>query len=144
MKVIKTIKALGCKQKGTPPSNWWFVSTTDGEIYSSFNSNIGEIVEGLAKGDTVNIEYQANEKGFKNISAIEKEIDVLAEEESPEKIATALAESHDDKTLDIHRQVAWKIAGSAWGWFDLEGQTDSERMKKLAGFAKTVEEILNG
>lgn len=144
MDVTKTLKQVGCKPK--VGKNWWWVNTTDGEIYSTFDSDVGKQIETFKGGDVAHIHYQTNEKGFKNITAIEKEVDVLEDtvaDTEEDKIETGLSESLDDKTRDIHRQVAWKIAGASWGWFDLVGKDDKERMKLLSGFAKTVEEILN-
>ena len=147
MEVRKKVKFVGTKP-GDKGSTMWYVKTTDEEFYSTWDLQVGKAVEelDLKEGDVVKIQFVTNKKGYKNITAIDKEIDVMADVE--EEIVPALSQSSDsktnEKTKDIHRQVAWKVAGEAWGWFDLVGKSDEERMKLMSGCAKTIEEILNG
>ena len=152
MDVRKKIKYVGTKP-GDKGSNMWYIKTTDEEFYSTWNLQVGKGIEelDLKEGDIVKLQFETNKKGYKNITAIEKEIDVLAD--APEEKVTGLARTSEgltlgptfqqEKTADIHRQVAWKVAGQAWGWLDLEGKTEKERMKLLSGLAQTIEKILN-
>jgi len=144
MEVNKKIKFVGTKvnDKG---STMWYVKATDEEFYSTWDLQMGKKIEelDLKTDDIVKLQYEVNKAGYKTITAIEKEIQFVDEEVQEEKIPPQLAESPDEKTRDIHRQVAWKIAGSAYGWFDLDGRNQEERQKLLAGLASTIEEILN-
>jgi len=165
MEVMKKIKFVGTKV-GDQGSTMWYVKATDEEFYSTWDLQVGKRIEELdfKEGDIVKIQYATNKKGYKNITAIEKEIQVDKEVEGhaetyPTKIPPQMTKSpmqyttakdptwearEGEKTRDIHRQVAWKIAGSAWGWYDLTGLKNEDRQQFLIELAKTIEGILNG
>jgi len=82
MKVEKKIKSVTSKTVGD--SIRWLVTTMDNEFYSTFDTNVGKKLEELnfQQGDTAEMEFITNKKGFKNITAIDKviQVDELAEE----------------------------------------------------------------
>jgi len=158
MDVTRKIKAVGMKMKDVKNKNtgeienkpWWYIWDFQEQWpYSTFDAKVGERIDELKTGDTAKIQYEV-QNNFKNITAVERVIQVneeIQEEKIPPRLAQSLEERipafSDEKTKDIHRQVAWKIAGSAYGWFDLDGRSQEERQKLLAGLASTIEEILN-
>jgi len=76
MKIEKKIKSVTSKTVGD--SIRWLVTTMDNEFYSTFNVDVGKKIEELnfQQGDTAEIEFITNKKGFKNVTAIDKVIQV--------------------------------------------------------------------
>ena len=68
MKVTKRVKLVSVKPAGDGMR--YALLTSDGEWYSTFDSKVGKYIESVSEGDTVEIEYETNAKGFKNFSSI--------------------------------------------------------------------------
>ncbi len=81
MKVTKKLEVISVKPSGDGMR--YAVMTTDKEWYSTFDQKTGKYVEALAQGDTVEIEYETNVKGFSNFSSIKLVDDEGVQEEPP-------------------------------------------------------------
>ena len=68
MKVIKKAQIISLKPSGDGMR--YALMSSDGEWYSTFDSKVGKYIESVSEGDTVEIEYETNAKGFKNFSSI--------------------------------------------------------------------------
>ncbi|KKK49824.1 hypothetical protein LCGC14_3131160 [marine sediment metagenome] len=68
MKVIKKVQIVSVKPSGDGMR--YALMSSDGEWYSTFDSKVGSYIESVSEGDTVEIEYVQNAKGFKNFSSI--------------------------------------------------------------------------
>ena len=84
MNVIERVKLVSVKPSGDGLR--YALLSSDGEWYSTFDSKIGKYIESVSEGDTVEIVYEVNAKGFKNFSSIKLvENGELPEEEPPEE-----------------------------------------------------------
>jgi len=97
--VEKKIKSVTSKAVGD--SIRWLVTTMDNDFYSTFDTNVGKKIEELnfQQGDTAEIEFITNKKGFKNITAIDKVIQINeseAKEEPPQIHVT-----DEDRLIEI-------------------------------------------
>jgi len=68
MNVIKKVQIVSVKPSGDGMR--YALMASDGEWYSTFDSKIGKYIESVSEGDSVEIEYETNAKGFKNFSSI--------------------------------------------------------------------------
>jgi len=143
-KVTKKIQVIDIKP--TQYGMKYAFMSTDEEWYSSFDKAIGKHLENLEEGDIVEVEYSVNKKGFQNFTTIkpvenDEEFQPESPEEEPEGVEKKAPRS--DKTSDIHRQCAGKIAGMAFGSFDFKGMDNDARAKFFVIFWKTIEDRLN-
>ena len=83
MKVIKRVQIVSVKPSGDGMR--YALMSSDGEWYSTFDSKVGKYIESVSEGDTVEIEYIQNAKGFKNFSSIKLVDDSELPEEPPEE-----------------------------------------------------------
>ena len=85
MNVTKRVKLVSVKPAGDGLR--YALLTLDGEWYSTFDSKVGKYIESVSEGDTVEIEYIQNAKGFKNFSSIKLVENGELPEEPPEEEA---------------------------------------------------------
>ena len=84
MNVTKRVKLVSVKPAGDGLR--YALLTSDGEWYSTFDSKIGKYIESVSEGDTVEIVYEVNAKGFSNFSSIKLvENGEVPDEEPPEE-----------------------------------------------------------
>ena len=84
MNVIKRVKLVSVKPVGDGMR--YALLTSDGDWFSTFDSKVGKYIESVSEGDTVEIEYVKNAKGFSNFSSIKLvENGELPAEEPPEE-----------------------------------------------------------
>ena len=81
MNVIKRVKLISVKPAGDGLR--YALLTSDGEWYSTFDSKVGKYIESVSEGDTVEIEYETNAKGFHNFSSIKLVEDTELPKEPP-------------------------------------------------------------
>jgi len=79
MNVTKRVKLVSVKPAGDGLR--YALLSSDGEWFSTFDSKVGKYIEGVSEGDTVEIEYIQNAKGFKNFSSIK----LVGNDELPEE-----------------------------------------------------------
>ena len=83
MKVTKKVQITSVKPIGDGMR--YALMSSDGEWYSTFDSKVGSYIESISEGDTVEIEFNQNAKGFKNFSSIKLVDDEGLQEELPEE-----------------------------------------------------------
>lgn len=83
MNVIKRVKLVSVKPVGDGLR--YALLSSDGEWFSTFDSKVGKYIESVSEGDTVEIEYLQNAKGFKNFSSIKLVENGELPEEPPEE-----------------------------------------------------------
>lgn len=83
MNVTKRVKLVSVKPAGDGLR--YALLSSDGEWYSTFDSKVGKYIESVSGGDTVEIEYVKNAKGFKNFSSVKLVENGEPSEEPPEE-----------------------------------------------------------
>lgn len=131
MKVIKKTKNIWVKDKGD--STLYGITTTDGLMYSTFDSTVGKYVESVAKGDVVEIEFTENEKGFKNFTSIKLVDDKDFTEEKAE-----INKKETDKQYSIKKQAAAKVASWLLQSMDLDGKDNDDRLSLFKTLWNTI------
>ena len=146
MNVTKKVQIVSVKPAGDGMR--YALMASDGEWYSTFDSKVGKYIESVSEGDTVEIEYIQNAKGFKNFSSIKLvENGELPAEEPPE-------EGREEKPRPVQRRGIDRIdkncisamqgALKLMEHLDLSKMNEVEIVGKFKSVWKIVEEEISG
>lgn len=151
-KVTKRVKLVSVKPAGDGLR--YALLTSDGEWYSTFDSKVGKYIESVSEGDTVEIEFIENAKGFKNFSSIklvengEPPPEEPPEEEAPERGPKRLKPDRSEQPvqrrgidrIDKNCISAGNMAVELMGLLDLSKLKEEGIVEKFKALWEIIEE----
>ena len=145
MKVVKKVQIVSVKPSGDGMR--YALMSSDGEWYSTFDSKVGKYIESVSEGDTVEIEYVQNAKGFKNFSSIKLVENGELPEEPPEEEGgekPPIKQRRGIDRIDKNCVSAGNIAIELMKFFDLSKLKEEGIVEKLKALWELIEgEITN-